>query len=225
MTILALDTSLAACSVALWRDGAVLAHRFEAMARGHAEALVPMVEAARRDAGIEYGALSLVAVTVGPGTFTGIRIGLSAARGLALALDLPILGLTTLEVLAAGVAGEGRRDEAILVAIDARRELFYAQAFAADLAPLCEPALAPPERALAMAGGRPALAAGSGAAALVAAAGAGSTLRLAAAPELPDAAVLARLAAASPLPPPGAPPAPLYLRPPAATLPGPAPRP
>lgn len=225
MTILALDTSLAACSVALWRDGAILAHRFEAMARGHAETLVPMIEATRRDAGIDYSELRLVAVTVGPGTFTGIRIGLSAARGLALALGVPVLGRTTLEVLAAGAASEARGDEAILAAIDARRELCYAQAFTGELSPLCPPALVVPEEALAMAGTRPAVVVGSGAAGLRSAAGATGALRAAAAPELPDAADLARLAAAAPEPTPGEVPAPLYLRPPDARLPGEAGRP
>ncbi|MCH7931874.1 MAG: tRNA (adenosine(37)-N6)-threonylcarbamoyltransferase complex dimerization subunit type 1 TsaB, partial [Proteobacteria bacterium] len=94
MNVLALDTATAACSVALWSDGTVLAQRFATMARGHAEALMPMVEAVMAEAGLAFADLDLVATTVGPGTFTGLRVGLAAARGLALAGGLPIVGVT-----------------------------------------------------------------------------------------------------------------------------------
>ncbi|MBF0307713.1 MAG: tRNA (adenosine(37)-N6)-threonylcarbamoyltransferase complex dimerization subunit type 1 TsaB, partial [Alphaproteobacteria bacterium] len=99
MLALGFDTSLQACSVALWRDGAVLARRSECMARGHAEALLPMIVAVMADGGAAWRDLTLIGVTVGPGTFTGIRIGLAAARGLGLAAGLPVAGVGTADAV------------------------------------------------------------------------------------------------------------------------------
>ncbi|MDP6343298.1 MAG: tRNA (adenosine(37)-N6)-threonylcarbamoyltransferase complex dimerization subunit type 1 TsaB [Alphaproteobacteria bacterium] len=125
MPILALDTTMQACSVAIARDGEILARCHRPLERGHAEELLPMVEAVRRQAAIEFAELDLIAVTIGPGTFTGVRIGLAAARGLALVGAVPVLGLGTLEVLAlAAPVGEP-----VIAAIDARRGEVYAQAF------------------------------------------------------------------------------------------------
>lgn len=101
MLILAIDTALTACSLAIVRDGETLVSRIEPMARGQAERLAPMVEDAMAQARISFGALDRIAVTRGPGAFTGLRVGLAFARGLALALDKPCVGLSTLEVLAA----------------------------------------------------------------------------------------------------------------------------
>src|SRR3954469_5612836 len=103
MNILALDTAGAACSVAVLRGVVVAASRSEPMARGHSEALMPMIRAAMRDAALEFDALDLIAATVGPGAFTGIRIGLAAARGLALAAGKPAVGVTSFEAVAEGV--------------------------------------------------------------------------------------------------------------------------
>ena len=91
MRILAIDTATAACSAALMVGDAIVARRFVAMARGHAESLIPMVEAVLAEAGAAYGDLDLIATTVGPGTFTGLRVGLAAARGLAVAGSLPVV--------------------------------------------------------------------------------------------------------------------------------------
>ena len=100
MNILGIDTALGACSAALTADARVVAHAFEEMQRGHAEALAPMVDALMRNAGLSYAALNRIAVTTGPGTFTGQRVGLAFARAMALALKIPAVGVTTLDVMA-----------------------------------------------------------------------------------------------------------------------------
>ena len=122
MTLLAVDTALGACSVAVLDDEKILFHHFEEMARGHAEALAPMVERAMRDAGIGFAELDRLAVTTGPGTFTGQRVGLAFMRGLKVALHKPLIGVTTLEVMAAATQSpkaaaihDAKRDEAYLL--------------------------------------------------------------------------------------------------------------
>lgn len=122
-TLLIFDTTAAACSVALWRNGTVVADRYEPMPRGQAERLLPMIQEVLADGHMGYSDLNGVAVTCGPGAFTGLRIGLSAARGLALAGQLPIVGLSTFEALAVRVDGP------CLVAIDTKRRDLYLQAF------------------------------------------------------------------------------------------------
>jgi tRNA threonylcarbamoyladenosine biosynthesis protein TsaB len=102
--VLALDTSLDACSAAFTRDGEVLGSRVEIMARGQAERLAPMVRDLALEAGVSFPQIDRIGVTRGPGAFTGVRIGLSFARGLALALGRPCVGLSTLEALALGAA-------------------------------------------------------------------------------------------------------------------------
>src|SRR5438552_13886170 len=104
--ILALDSSGAACSTALWRRGAVVARSRREMARGHAEALIPMLVETMSGAGESLKALDAVAVTVGPGAFTGIRIGLAAARGIGLAANIPVVGITTFAAIAEAVGEE-----------------------------------------------------------------------------------------------------------------------
>jgi tRNA threonylcarbamoyladenosine biosynthesis protein TsaB len=108
MKTLAVDTALGACSVAITADGATLAHRWVAMPRGHAEALAPMVEQTMAEAGMAFADLDRLAVTTGPGTFTGQRVGLAFMRGLRIALGKPLIGLTTLEVMAAAAETEAR---------------------------------------------------------------------------------------------------------------------
>jgi tRNA threonylcarbamoyladenosine biosynthesis protein TsaB len=110
VTILAIDTCEANCSAALVREGDPVFQASEPLGRGHAERLLPMIESLLAEAALDYSDLRRIAVITGPGTFTGLRIGLSVARGLALALGVPCLGISSLTALAAqaqarGVAG------------------------------------------------------------------------------------------------------------------------
>jgi tRNA threonylcarbamoyladenosine biosynthesis protein TsaB len=122
--ILAADTALGACSVAVLDGARVLAHRFEAMERGHAEALAPMVDDAIRASGIGFADIDRLAVTTGPGTFTGQRVGLAFMRGLRVALKKPLTGITTLEAMCAAAMDETGTDYAAAIH-DARRGEAY----------------------------------------------------------------------------------------------------
>lgn len=144
--ILALDAAGNACSAALWADGRVASERWEAMARGHAEALMPMAEAVVGETG--FGALDLVAVTTGPGAYTGLRIAIAAARGLALALDVPVIGIGSFDVHLRR-AREGGADGPLMILLETKRAEFYGQAFAADDASHGGPAVMDGERAVA----------------------------------------------------------------------------
>lgn len=124
MKILAVDTALGACSVALLDDDRVLAHRFTLMERGHAEALAPMVEDALKQAGGALAELDRLGVTVGPGAFTGQRIGLAFMRGLRLALERPLIGVTTLAAMAEAAKAETGLPRAIAIN-DAKRDEVY----------------------------------------------------------------------------------------------------
>jgi tRNA threonylcarbamoyladenosine biosynthesis protein TsaB len=122
--ILAADTALGACSVAVLDGARVLAHRFEAMERGHAEALAPMVGEAIRGSGIAFSDIDRLAVTTGPGTFTGQRVGLAFMRGLRVALKRPLVGITTLEAMCASAMDESKLEYAAAIH-DARRGEAY----------------------------------------------------------------------------------------------------
>ena len=212
MNILALDTATAACSVALMCDGAVTARRHAVMIRGHAEALMPMVEEVMAEAGAAYAELDLIATTVGPGTFTGLRVGLAAARGLALAGGLPVVGVTTLEALAHGVDAGLRAGRPVVAALDARRGEVYLQCFDGDLVALGAPAARAPGDADLPAG--PLVVVGDGAPLVAAVLTVGRGAVTLEPDRLPDAAIVAALAARrfDPAAPPAAPPGPLYLR-------------
>ncbi len=99
MLILGINTSGDACEAALARDGKVVAAHSEPMTQGHDARLAPLVEGLMREAAVEFSALGRIAVVVGPGSFTGVRVGVAFARGLALALDIPAAGVTSLEAL------------------------------------------------------------------------------------------------------------------------------
>jgi len=127
MIVLAIDTAGVDCSAAVYDSdsGAVLGQASETIGRGHAEKLMEKIDAALAEAGLPLEAVERVAVTVGPGSFTGIRVGVAAARGLALALGIPAVGVSTLAVLAAAKTG----DAPVVVAIDAKRGEVYLQPF------------------------------------------------------------------------------------------------
>lgn len=137
--LLAMDAAGASCSVALWSGGGVVASRFAAMARGQSERLVPMIGEVMAEWGGGFGALDALAVTTGPGGFTGVRIGLATARGLALARDLPLIGVTSFEVAAAAATPAERAGRAGLAVLDSKRSEVFAQRFDADLRPLDPP--------------------------------------------------------------------------------------
>jgi tRNA threonylcarbamoyladenosine biosynthesis protein TsaB len=208
MIVLGLDTCLAACSVAVLEDGRVRAHASEPMARGHQERLAPMAERVLAETGLPFARIERIAVTVGPGSFTGLRVGLAFAKGLASALDVPLVGVGALEALAA----EG--DGLVFAAIDARRDQVYLQGFE-DGRPLMAPdALelgAAAARVVEIAAGRALTLVGSGAP-LIADVAPGARVLT---PEGADARLVARLAAERE---PGAT-RPLYLRAPDARLP------
>lgn len=128
-TLLALDSAGQACSVAVWRDGAVAAQRLMAMTRGHSERLLPMVAETMKAASLEMAALDAIAVTIGPGSFTGLRIGLAAARGLGLALGRPVVGVTSFLAVAAALPAERRKGRELLVVLDTKRGDFFLQRF------------------------------------------------------------------------------------------------
>ncbi|WP_058835482.1 tRNA (adenosine(37)-N6)-threonylcarbamoyltransferase complex dimerization subunit type 1 TsaB [Luteimonas abyssi] len=127
MRLLAFETSTEACSVAILVDGAVR-ERFEIAPRRHAELALPWAEALLADAGVAKSQLDAIAVGRGPGAFTGVRLGIALAQGIALALDRPIVPVSTLATLAAPAldAGGGTR---VLAAIDARMDEVYVAAF------------------------------------------------------------------------------------------------
>jgi tRNA threonylcarbamoyladenosine biosynthesis protein TsaB len=224
VTILAFDTTMQACSAALWREGAVRAHRFEARQRGHAEALMPMVEAVRRDAAAEWTDINAIAITVGPGTFTGVRIGLAAARGLALVTGAVTIGVTSLEALAAQAVAASSVDGRLLVCVDARRGQVYVQGFtvstAGDVRPEDHPAaLDPAEAGVRLAPGMRVVGSGAG---LVQAAlmYVPDAVVFDPAPLQPDARTVVELVARRGLPVDPTPhPVPLYLRSPDAKVP------
>ncbi len=142
MILLAIDTSGSGCYAAIHDTAGevTLGKAGEDIGRGHAERLMDFVDEALANAGIELGAVDRVAVTVGPGSFTGIRVGVAAARGLSLALGVPSVGISTLAAIAAGYR-QGHPGTPVFVAVDAKRGEAYCQAFSAAGAPIGEAAV------------------------------------------------------------------------------------
>jgi tRNA threonylcarbamoyladenosine biosynthesis protein TsaB len=165
--LLAIDSAGESCSAALWDEArplseGLLTWRALEPARGQAERLIELVEAVLADAGLRYDTLSALAVNHGPGSFTGLRSGVAAARGLALAAGLGVIAVSSLEALACGLrpnpSGNARPGE-VLAALDARRGEVYVQRFGPDLrllpGPLGEPCAMPPQEAAARAAAEP----------------------------------------------------------------------
>jgi tRNA threonylcarbamoyladenosine biosynthesis protein TsaB len=130
--LLAFDSSAAACSVALRRDGVTLARERRARERGHAEALVPLIEATLAQAAVRFEDLDAVATTIGPGSFTGVRIALATAHGLSLALGIPAFGVTTFEAVALAARRALGVPASCLVVLETKRADVYAQVLPAD---------------------------------------------------------------------------------------------
>jgi len=145
MKLLAIDTALEACSVVAMVGGdqePVIVS--EVVGRGHAERVFGMIESAMEEAGLAFAELDRIGVTIGPGSFTGLRVGIAAARGLALVVGCPVIGVGTLAVhaeTARGLAGA----VPVLAVLDARREEVYGQYFSAAGDPIGEPQLGPAE--------------------------------------------------------------------------------
>jgi len=150
MLILAIDTALDACSAAVLdtETAELLAQESLPMKRGHAEALMPLIARAMQSAEIAFTALDRIAVTTGPGSFTGLRVGISAARGLALAAGKPAVGLTTLSAYAAAIVSQNR-PAPVISAIDARHDHVYFQIVAGDGRQLVRPKVAGIDAAIA----------------------------------------------------------------------------
>ncbi len=149
MLVLAIDTALEFCAAAVLdtENEQFLARESQAMKRGHAEALMPLIARVMADAGLPFTGLDRIAVTTGPGSFTGLRVGISAARGLALAAGKPVVGVSTLAAYAAPLVDEGS-EEPIVVAIDARHDHVYTQTFSGHGATLIKPVVIPVDDAL-----------------------------------------------------------------------------
>ena len=217
MLCLGIDTALGACSTAVVDETGTRSRLFELMTTGHAEAIAPMAEQLMREDGLAFSDLGRIAVTTGPGTFTGQRIGLAFARGLALALQLPCVGVTTLEAIAAA-ARDANPGRAVMVALDARKGEAYVQLFAAGGTQIDAPALLTYAAAASAIHAHESdlVLAGTAAALIAPLSGRGDAVCDI---TQPDAAWVARLGLNRD--PAGYPPAPLYLRVPDAKLPGP----
>ena len=213
MRILAIDTSCGAASVAVFEGETreTLASGVMPMRLGHAEALAPLAE--RVMAAVEGGfpSLDAIAVTIGPGSFTGIRIGLAFARAIGVALDKPVIGVSTLVAFAAPLLADARPG-LIVSAIDARHGAVYYQTYEASGRPLFAPRAGAPLEAIRSVGAGPAGLAGD-AAEILAAEARRAGLPFEAYPAAyPDIVAIARIALAAD--PAASPPRPLYVKPP-----------
>jgi tRNA threonylcarbamoyl adenosine modification protein YeaZ len=144
MRVLAIDTALAACSAAVFDTalGGIVAIESEPMARGHAEALVPLIAKVMERADLKFVDIDRIVVTTGPGSFTGLRVGISAARGIALSAQRPAFGVSTLSAYAAPYLADDNTAPVVAV-IDARHEHVYLQAFGPGGRVLITPRVAP----------------------------------------------------------------------------------
>jgi tRNA threonylcarbamoyladenosine biosynthesis protein TsaB len=212
MRVLAIDTALAACSAAVLDTvyGGIIASESLPMNRGHAEALMPLLARVMKQSGLAFGDLDRVVVTTGPGSFTGLRVGIAAARGLGVATGLPVAGVSTLSAYAAPYLGADDKTP-VVAAVDARHSHVYLQVFAPGGRTLVAPRLAPLHEAARAASDVPSCIVGSAAQAV-----ADSLPVTAPAPAIvnarqaPDIGWVAQIGAV--VPETSAPPKPQYLR-------------
>ncbi|GAC1335440.1 MAG: tRNA (adenosine(37)-N6)-threonylcarbamoyltransferase complex dimerization subunit type 1 TsaB [Beijerinckiaceae bacterium] len=212
MRILAIDTALPACSACVLDSDAAdpISSETILMARGHAEALLPLIERVVAHAGGGFAALERVAVTVGPGSFTGIRVGLSAARAIGVARRIPVAGVSTLAALAAPLILDGD-DGVVVAAIDALHGNVYATAYGPGGRTILAPRFSPVRDTVRALGSGPLRITGSGAAMLaIEAWSMGLQADVTGERIAPDIAYVARLGLAAD--PESAPPRPLYLK-------------
>src|SRR6201992_746843 len=143
MLMLAIDTALDACAAAVLDTdtGKLVAQESQVMKRGHAEALMPLIGRVIAASGTPFTALGRIAVTTGPGGFAGLRVGLSAARGIALAANIPVVGFTTLAAYAAPIVSQNA-EYAVVSAIDARHDHVYLQVVSDNGSALVRPRVA-----------------------------------------------------------------------------------
>lgn len=162
MITLAVDTSAGDCAACVYDSSGrgEIGRSVERIGRGHAERLFPVIAHALQEAGVVYSDLQRLGVCIGPGSFTGLRVGVSAMRGLSLALGIPLVGVTAFDALMV----RAQPGKPALVALDARRGEVYAQLFDAKHRPAGDPAAMPPEAAADIAVEAGALLLGSGAA-------------------------------------------------------------
>jgi len=222
MRILALDAAFDMVSVAVWADGAVLAQDQARSGRGQGELLMPMIGRTMNAAETGFRALDRIAVTIGPGHFTGVRLGLAAARGLGLAAARPVDGVTTFDAVLASLPADDRAAALTVVAFETKRADLYVQIAGTGGVPASDPFALEPAAAAARIPPAPlVLLAGDGAPRLSAVL-VDRPFRISGGPALPHAAWVARIAAdraAAADPGLTRPPEPLYLRPPDVTTP------
>jgi tRNA threonylcarbamoyladenosine biosynthesis protein TsaB len=215
MRVLAIDTALAACSAAVLDtaqktlNGGILASDSLPMVRGHAEALMPLLARVIKSSGLLFAELDRVVVTTGPGSFTGLRVGLAAARGLGVATGIPVIGISTLSAYAAPYLGT-HSEAPVVAAIDARHNNVYLQVFAPRGRTLVAPRLAPLGEAVRAASAAASCIVGSAAKAIASEVPQSMAPVLVDAREAPDITWIAETGAA--LPESESPPKPEYLR-------------
>ncbi len=139
MKVLAFDTATSFCSITILQNNSILTEVREIADRGHAEVLLPLIEKVLLEAKLHYQDLDLLAVTVGPGAFTGIRIGLATARSLALATKLPLIGITNFDALVGAIHKSEIAGRNIIVILETKRSDFYVSIYDASLSVLVEP--------------------------------------------------------------------------------------
>lgn len=215
MSILAIDTAASLCAACVLDARAGERGREVLdLGKGHAERLMAVIDAALKRSGSTFADLSGIAVSVGPGSFTGVRVGVATARGLALALKIPAVGVTTLEALA-GEAREVHPGRPVIAAIDAGRGQIYAAAFSPGGRPATEPAVLEIDRAIGLVADSGATTVLAGSAARMLAEAARRAFEIAAEGATADIGVYARFGAerlAGGAPEAGRKPKPLYLR-------------